>query len=81
MGVNGTFFFFKKIQRKEPRNNAEHGIINKCHLFFLSLVQRFFNSLYKIDLGFQNTDTRVLRHYHACLQLRLFTGYHGTITV
>lgn len=29
-----VLFFFFKIQRKEPRNNAEHGIINKCHLFF-----------------------------------------------
>lgn len=56
-------------------------LLTNATYFFLSLVQRFFNSLYKIDLGFQNTDTRVLRHYHACLELRLFTGYHGTITV
>lgn len=40
------------------------------------LFYYFFNSLYRIVLGFYNADTRVLRHYHACSELRFFTEYY-----
>lgn len=58
-------------------------LLTNATYFFLSLVQRFFNSLYKIDMGFQNTDTRVLRHYHMLRTATLYrvSRYDNSLSV